>query len=281
MSIQRKAPASRTCAIPGGRRRSATAVSAAILSLVLVSVTCLIPAIPASATIGGRLLSSSPVAGSRLSSAPTRIRLQFNLPLTDDTWVRVTGSKGVVIARRPQLLVGLAVLALPDVLPNGNYIVDYNADFGLLGSTRGTVPFAVGPAPRATPPARPVVPTREPAGPPTTANSHEEHRAATSRQPIPPSRTPTATGTTSGGPGSGGSPAAPVPSDGARDGTRPGNTEVLVQNTTRSDSDGFPWPPSLLLAGLLVAALLFATDRWRSVRGDRGRLRRPGPGAPR
>lgn len=278
------------------RRRGhvTAAVSGAILCLIVATCVCLVSAVPALATVTGRLLLSSPAAGSRLSSAPTQIRLQFNLLLTFDTWVRVTGPRGVVTSRHPHILAGLAVQALPDGLPDGPYTVDYNADFGLFGSTRGTVPFSVGPAPPATAssgPVRPVrsdrsdpvpVPIRDPAQAPATPDPPGASDAPTSGPPSSPARAPTAVaGTTPGDPGSTSSPATAVPGAGPGGGTHPGQAGVRIRKSTDGESGSWPRPPSPVLAGLFVAVLLFAADRRRTSRRDGAQARRPAARPPR
>lgn len=223
----------------------------------------LLTAQPARATDAGRLVSSSPADAVRLASAPRDVQLTFSLWPTLESWVTVTGPAGVVASGRPHLLGSIADQALPDRLPNGDYTVLYYADFGLLGSTTGTVDFAVGPVPSPSPSPSP---STRPSSPAATTPPHP---SATRSAPTTPAPQPSAQASTS---------AAAVPSAGGP-GAGPGDgrgADLVALGAIRPSasmpSRGWPWPPPLLLAGLLVALAVFGADRWRTVRVDRTQL---------
>jgi hypothetical protein len=256
---------------------------------------------PAQATIGtGYLVGSSPANGSRSAFAPSQVQLQFSLLPLLGTRITVSGPYGVVTSAVPFLLGTTATESLPGQLPDGDYAVQYYADFGLLGSTAGTVYFAVGPAPapststpqRGSTPSGMTsgmtssVPATRPAAKPRTSSRGPSSRglsspAAAAAGPGGPG-TPSPVPTVPGGKGSAATDTArtvPVPARGA-DLVALGDTRPVASGSTSPSSGGWPLPPPLVLVGLLLAATAFAADRWRTTRRDRAQLRRAATGSP-
>lgn len=250
---------------------------------------------PAEATIGGHLVSSSPGNGSRSASAPSQVRLEFSLLPLLRSWVTVSGPSGVVASGPPFLVGHTAYQSLPGYLPDGDYAVRYYADFGLFGSTSGTVFFAVGPAPVPSTSTAPNPSTARRTGAPSaTAQPAPATTPAARRRTTYPD--PSTTASPAAGPGGPGSPSAgPTAPDGtlsaatgpavalpdrSTDLTALAGPQPVAGSDPRSASDGWPLPPPLVLLGLLLAATAFAVDRWWTTHRDRAQLRRAATGSP-
>jgi copper resistance protein C len=239
------------------RRRLAAALVAA------GSVVALLPAGPVWATDQPVLVSCDPAQGTRLAAAPEQVRLVFNHLPDLTTRITVTGPPGVVASGIPLLLGQTASQALPYGLPDGDYVVQFSAHFGVFGSLAGTVGFAVGPAPSPVPaPSTASAPPRNLA----RADARPPSPARPTAGRFPPSATPSATGasTTATATAAGTSPP-------------PAMRAASASSAGHGWSLPLPWPVTI---ALLLAVTGFGVERWGWGARDRARLRRSATGSP-
>jgi hypothetical protein len=199
----------------------------------------------AQAALGGFLVKSTPADGSRQSVPPRDVVLIFSLPLASGSKVSVSGPTGNITSASPLILGDTATQLLPSGLSNGDYTVTYDADFGVLGTTSGSVRFSVGPTPSTS---SPTVTSPPPSGTGGGNPSMSGRAGAGSRTPAGP---------TSGGP-------AQVRTTPASVRATPTMPAAPVQTGAAASEDAFlpPWPVLLLLA-TTVAALLLELRRSR------------------
>ena len=198
------------------------------------------------------LVGADPAQGSRLAVAPGQVRLVFNHRADDDTRMTVTGPPGVVTYGVPHLMGETVQQDLADGLPDGDYVVQYYAHFGIFGAISGTVSFAVGPAPSPTPT-------------PVPGNGSRLSPYPVRNYPRP---SPTASPVRSPSPAVAASSAVPdVPA------TSPARQTHLVPTAAGSGGGGWRLPMPVTIA-LVLTVTGFAVERWWGGLRDRATLRR-------
>ena len=192
----------------------------------------------AQAALGGILVKSTPADGSRQSAPPHDVVLIFSLPLASGSKVSVSGPTGNITSASPLILGDTATQLLPSGLSNGDYTVTYDADFGVLGTTSGSVRFSVGPAPST---ASPIV-----TSPPNQTGGGNPSRSGRAGR-----GSPTPNGPTSGRPAQVRTTPASVRATPAMPAT-----PVQMEAGASDDTDLPPWPVLLLLVTTVTALLL-------------------------